>query len=417
MLNGCGDQDEILDKSMHSQRGRRERGKNSNLFYIALFAIVYSLVLILMYYQFYKKIDFYDPDHMLINVARAITYGLPMIIASLTTIILFLLKLHRHPNKQERRYLVWSSFGVSIVMSLVLTGLTMRIGEFLFFLPLILFYALFLYPPYLLWLWLTYSFFSKVLLKVIQCFKMLTIANIKRMLWSSRRRKAISLFLLCCLIALPYQIKTVPNYSKKNGYMYVLNNGHEKYLRGYCLAEDRVLDEEEVLKKALKQYFEKSLLLEQKIYDYRANRYGSKYWKSPKGFYRLENIGVDDFYEVYDHNNVFELTKAITDEFRAKQVNPMNMVQIKGSMAYLKVPIVFHISSGFARRTRFIVFLKNFVLTKNDGYEFNYQYDFLSQGFEYGKGDKYRRIKVDNCGNLDFNVDKEYEAKKVHTAG
>jgi hypothetical protein len=60
----------------------------------------------------------------------------------------------------------------------------------------------------------------------------------------------------------------VPNYAKKSGYELIWKGDYDKYQQGYCLAENRILPEEEIFRRGISQYLEKYLKLQQMSLDF-----------------------------------------------------------------------------------------------------------------------------------------------------
>ena len=253
--------------------------------------------------------------------------------------------------------------------------------------------------------------------------------------------------LVAVVLLLVYEIKTVPNYTNERGYDIVSRSDYEKYNQGYCLTENRILPEEEILKKALKQYFEKDIVIDQKIEDFRIQYYGSgqeNYWRwksneySKKynfqrptiAYYALDNVSIDNFaekfIEKYDKNNKKTgLLEVFFGEFKAKKINPMDLIEIKGKEAYFPIPVVF-----FGRSEQYSLYSRKFYLNKDDGYTFMSDYFFFTEGYPFNvdikqeqilrKEDKYWNYssnKVDNCGNIDLDVEEIYEEVKFLTGG
>ncbi len=111
----------------------------------------------------------------------------------------------------------------------------------------------------------------------------------------------IILFILIVFFA--YNIKTIPNYSKYgdiDDIDIVWKSNYDKYQKGYCLDEDRILSDEEIYTKAITQFLEKRVVLHNKINEYRDYTYGTPVIKpKPVGYYLLSGIDADNWYEKF----------------------------------------------------------------------------------------------------------------------
>lgn len=91
-------------------------------------------------------------------------------------------------------------------------------------------------------------------------------------------------------------IRIVPDYSTPRGFAVVTIFGYNKYKQGYCLKENRILDKEELYKRAIGQYLDYELKLSKMIYDFRVKEYDD-FWRSQYelAYYELENINFDNY--------------------------------------------------------------------------------------------------------------------------
>ncbi|MCH9812830.1 MAG: hypothetical protein K0U47_02675 [Epsilonproteobacteria bacterium] len=253
--------------------------------------------------------------------------------------------------------------------------------------------------------------------------------------------KIVSILILFLIVYLAYSVKTIPDYRKKSGFDIVWKSDHVKYQQGYCLSENRILSEEEILRKALTQYFTKTIKLSQNIEDFRVHYYGRRsklYWQfdqtkynfeKPKiAYYSLENLNVENFNDQFLKKYNFENTRTgllelFFDKFNAKEINPMDIIHIKGGTAYFSKPVFW-----LSEREFYTIFLKEFKVRKSrEGYELLENSEGLSEGFgkrrieyylqHYARDEGYYDLKIDNCGNLDFNIEKIFEEVKFLTGG
>jgi hypothetical protein len=123
--------------------------------------------------------------------------------------------------------------------------------------------------------------------------------NLFKKLFDTKFKKFIWLSLATIAILSAVFIRTVPNYSKKYGFEVVSLFDYNKYNQGYCLAEDRILPKEELYKRAIGQYLDYDLKLDQMINDYRVYTYGSSRRSAYEiAYYELENINLSNWFEV-----------------------------------------------------------------------------------------------------------------------
>ena len=97
--------------------------------------------------------------------------------------------------------------------------------------------------------------------------------------YKSVKFKALAGTLLLIIILCAAFIRIVPDYSTSRGFAVVSTSDYNKYKQGYCLKENRILPKEELYKRAIGQYLDYDLKLDQMIDDYRTYNYGSS-WRS-----------------------------------------------------------------------------------------------------------------------------------------
>ncbi len=225
-----------------------------------------------------------------------------------------------------------------------------------------------------------------------------------------------------------YGYKSIPNYTKESGSESVLIWNYNKYHEGYCLEENRILSEEKVFEKALGQYFDKYLQVTKNLGQYRVEQdlffgYLKYNWrelkkyniKSPAiDYYAIEDINYSNFtdvlYEKYNPRKYGSLGFLIVffKDFKAKKVNPMSIVHIEKNIAYFNNILIMSHDTA-----RYSIYRNCFFKNKN-GYKVGCNIALLDDN---GKGidkkeflkemyeeDKYS-IRVDNCGNIKYDVE------------
>ena len=220
--------------------------------------------------------------------------------------------------------------------------------------------------------------------------------------------KILAAVLLFCALF----IRVVPDYSTSRGFAVVSLPDYNKYKQGYCLKEDRILPREELYKRAIGQFLDYELKLDQMINDYRVYAYGSS-WRSiyEIAYYELENINLSNWFEIlkthHDNNETFE--EIFMNKLKAKKTDPKK---------YLKINLN-DMSAGFDRPIMFFdqeFFLKldmDFILSDGrfaNNYFLGYFLDEedVRKYYEYKNPAYLHNVKFDNCENIDYDLEKRY---------
>lgn len=140
--------------------------------------------------------------------------------------------------------------------------------------------------------------------------------------------KIIAAVLLLAVILCAVFIRIIPDYSTSRGFAIVSTFDYNKYKQGYCLKEDRILPKEELYKRAIGQYLDYDLKLDQMINDYRVYAYGSSRRSSYEiAYYELEKINLSNWFEVlkkhHDNNETFE--EIFMNKLKAKKLTQRNI--------------------------------------------------------------------------------------------
>ena len=237
-------------------------------------------------------------------------------------------------------------------------------------------------------------------------------------------------------------IRTVPNYSKKYGFEIVSLWDYNKYNQGYCLAENRILDKEELYKRAVVEYLKKELEIENKLDEYRIKTLGKNKRANiiDIGYYKFDDdINLDNWIyklkEAYDNRDIYANSVAgdlILNILKATQIDPNQYISVnlKEMTAGFARPIFFSGCFGSGR-----VLLDNFaLLCNNNTIVFNgyYLFDYPSNYFRNKnivenelKEYKYKQKcnlkyskKIDNCGHLDYgDMEKIFLEQKEYLFG
>lgn len=222
----------------------------------------------------------------------------------------------------------------------------------------------------------------------------------------------------------------MPNYATRLGFEFVSVFDYLRYKEGYCLSEYKILDKEELYKRAIGKYLDKELILTQMINEYRANTYGSS-WRSKYeiAYYELENINLSNWFEVLQ--NYYKEGKSneeiFINELKAKKTDPKKYLKLnfKDMSAGFDRPIIRISGDNDGIDARLM--LDNFMLLNKNNLQINhYQYLFDNIDFNQDIKKFYQKnkqatfvkkdffYKIDNCGNINFDIYKGYiESREV----
>ncbi|WP_299086041.1 hypothetical protein [uncultured Campylobacter sp.] len=241
--------------------------------------------------------------------------------------------------------------------------------------------------------------------------------------YKSVKFKALSGALLLAAILCAAFIRIIPDYSTSRGFAVVSLSDYNKYKQGYCLKEDRILPKEELYKRAIGQYLDYELKLEQMINDYRTYAYGSS-WRSSYeiAYYELENINLSNWFEVlkkhHDNNETFE--EIFMNKLKAKKTDPKKYLKInlKDMSAGFDRPII--ILDGAYKGPnihilldKFVLIYKNYIQRNHSEYLFD-RMNFSEKIKEYyqernkASFDIKQGFELDNCGNLNYPLEEYY---------
>lgn len=230
--------------------------------------------------------------------------------------------------------------------------------------------------------------------------------------YKSIKFKILAAVLLLAAILCAIFIRIIPDYSTSRGFAIVSLPDYNKYKQGYCLKEDRILPREELYKRAIGQYLDYDLKLDQMIDDYRAYTYGSS-WHSTReiAYYELENVNLLNWFEVIKgyHDNNKTIENIFMDILKAKKTDPKKYIKINLN----------DMSAGFDRPIMFFdqeFFLKldmDFILS-DGSFANNYFPGYFLDEEDVRKYYKHKdpvylhNIKFDSCGNIDYDLKKIY---------
>ena len=180
------------------------------------------------------------------------------------------------------------------------------------------------------------------------------------MLFNTKFKKFI-LFVFVIVILSAIFIRAIPNYSKKYGFEIVSLFDYNKYNQGYCLIENRILDKEELYKRAIREYLDEKVEIWKGVRTKQRLNYGYNI-----DIKEIENIGyyVSNF---FDSSNWYEFLTEDFDENKT-YIEITNSKKIDNPMDY----IIFDLDNNTMGFSKPIIFNKN---TNSDLY--------LDKGFIY----------------------------------
>ena len=203
-------------------------------------------------------------------------------------------------------------------------------------------------------------------------------------------------------------IRTVPNYSKKYGFEIVSLWDYNKYNQGYCLAENRILDKEELYKRAINEYMKKDKEIMQKVYYILKTVYSYNSEPEKTQLYLADSFDSSNWYEFLTQNN--DNNKSYVEIANAKIVDDLYdniVVDTQNDIVGFKKPIMFdyhlYLDKSFIIRNRDIEIVNIWFddIEKDKHIKEKYQ-KWISQkdtqtqdSFEY----------FDNCGNTILDVE------------
>ena len=243
--------------------------------------------------------------------------------------------------------------------------------------------------------------------------------------YKSVKFKALAGTLLLAAILCAAFIRIVPDYSTSRGFAVVSPPDYNKYKQGYCLKENRILPKEELYKRAIGQYLDYDLKLDQMIDDYRTYNYGSSWHSAYEiAYYELENINLSNWFEVlqkyYKEGKTTE--EILIKELKAKKTDPKKYLKISSDGAGFGFDRPIVLINGDDKTVTADLLLDKFVLINKNYLRYNHS-EYLHDRAEIDVITKKHyedRSKVilfdtkkegkefDNCGNLNYPLEKYY---------
>ena len=229
-------------------------------------------------------------------------------------------------------------------------------------------------------------------------------------------------------------VSVVPNYANKDGFEIVSKEDYEKYQQGYCLAENRIIDKEELYKMAIGEFLEKELEINKKIAEYRCAYNGGfkdRECNTMKvGYYRLVGINflnLQDFLDEYsstltsinnkNRDSQSSMSKKIAikhklikdflvEKVGLTKINPMDFLELdlENKKGGFSVPIL---TIGYQDR-KTLKTDHTFDLCGNRISHLYHHINYYDTGKKTSVSCKYKIYKFDNCGNINYDKDKQY---------
>ena len=241
--------------------------------------------------------------------------------------------------------------------------------------------------------------------------------------YKSLKFKALAGTLLLAAILCAAFIRIIPDYSTSRGFTVVFISDYDKYKQGYCLKEDRILPREELYKRAIGQFLDYELKLDQMIDDYRTYNYGSSWHSAYEiAYYELENINLSTWFEVlqkyYKEGKTTE--EILIKELKAKKTDPKKYLKISSDGAGFGFdrPIVRVDGDdktviAYLLLDKFVLIYENYIQRNHSEYLFDrinfsekikkYYQERSKASFDIKQG-----FELDNCGNLNYPLEEYY---------
>ena len=241
--------------------------------------------------------------------------------------------------------------------------------------------------------------------------------------YKSLKFKILAAVLLLAAILCAAFIRIIPDYSTSRGFVIVSLSDYDKYKQGYCLKEDRILPKEELYKRAIGQFLDYELKLDQMIDDYRTYNYGSSWHSAYEiAYYELENINLSNWFEIlkthHDNNETFE--EIFMNKLKAKKTDPkkylkinLNDMSVGFDRPIVRVDGDDKAIAGTLFLDKFAIFNGNYMQFNHSEYIYDTRENFIIVKKYYkerknavvgiGKG-----FKFDNCGNINYPLEEYY---------
>ena len=246
-------------------------------------------------------------------------------------------------------------------------------------------------------------------------------------------RRVVSFTILSTIAFLAYSVKVVPNYATKAGLELVWKSDFEKYQQGYCLAENTILSKEEIYKRGIAQFLRKSLTVDRMIsaslkemglssgYEYIDKSVSIEYYEMDEN-----EITLSNWYEVIGakynaKNRKTGYRDLFMNDFHATPTDPTRYITIDMNS----------LTAGFTRpilsyaQEDYTILLDQSFLLSYDGHSISRNWVYLHEnpnGTLAGEKMGYenslklprkaldRYYKLDNCGNMDYDIEKIHES-------
>ena len=235
--------------------------------------------------------------------------------------------------------------------------------------------------------------------------------------------KILAVVLLLAAILCAAFIRIVPDYSTSQGFAIVSLPDYNKYKQGYCLKENRILPREELYKRAIGQYLDYELKLDQMIDDYRTYNYGSSWHSTYEiAYYELENINLSNWFELlqkyYKDGKMTE--EILMKELKAKKTDPKKYLKISSDGAGFGFDRPIVLIEGIYKDVAAALFLDKFVIFSGNYIQrnhFEYLFDRINfsekikkyyQERSKASFDIKQGFELDNCGNLNYPLEEYY---------
>ncbi|WP_298961975.1 hypothetical protein [uncultured Campylobacter sp.] len=236
--------------------------------------------------------------------------------------------------------------------------------------------------------------------------------------YKSVKFKIIAAALLLAAILCAAFIRIVPDYSTSRGFAIVTTSDYNKYKQGYCLKEDRILPKEELYKRAIGQYLDKFMDMYRAQVEWRKKDFFYKP-RYDTSYYEMENLNF---------NNYIKIIGDYRDKNFTSEEIYMNILSAKATdpKKYLKINLN-NMSAGFSKPLirvlgyDYTLMLDSDYILHEDYFDHNFfiwealNKDNLKIYYEHNR--PMEKIYFDNCGDVKYDVEKEYLEGRELTGG
>lgn len=228
--------------------------------------------------------------------------------------------------------------------------------------------------------------------------------------YKSAKFKALAGALLLAAILCAAFIRIIPDYSTSRGFAVVSLPDYNKYKQGYCLKEDRILPKEELYKRAVGEFLDKEIIVLKKIASYREN--DDIKHKYSTDYYEMKDLNFENYLEILKNSS--NKLKTIEDlyiaELKATTTDPKQYLKVDAVdkiVGFTKPLILCFEDSVFLMLDKNFIIGDNFLQSKSILLFDKIPTEYNLRTY-YEKSSNSPKYYFDNCGDVKYDVEKEY---------